>query len=288
MPKKIELECCVCKSKFLKQLKHYVFATKAGQTEFYCSAACTSERRKKIPDSPCEWCGVLCSYDQKFCDSRCYGNSKIGVPGEKRSEESKDKLSLSLRSKTNNLPRPCENCGSVIERPKRKQRYCSIACSGIVKWQDPEFVKKILASSVGKHPGWQTRPKGKESFAERFWRERLGSQTDQEYVQEFKVRKKELGSDKKGNYFLDFYFPSLLLDLEVDGRQHDDRKDSDQERDRLLTGVGIRVVRYRWPLGKDRFIKTNEQVQHFVELLKVFVPVVQRIERFPAKEEVVG
>jgi very-short-patch-repair endonuclease len=271
MSKKIELECCVCKSKFLKRLQHYVFATKAAQTEFYCGPKCVAEGKKKFPDSPCEWCGTLCPHDRKFCNRKCYGNSKLGVPGLERSKESKDKLSLSQRIKSNNLPRLCENCGTLVERPKRKtQRYCSNACAGAVKWRDPEFVKKILASSVGKHPGWQIRSKGKESFAEKFWREHLDGHIDDEYVQEFKIKKKDIGSAENGNYFLDFYFPSLRLDLEIDGRQHEDRKASDEERDRLLTNVGITVIRYRWPLGSDRFVQANKQIDEFIDKLKVY------------------
>ena len=280
MPKKIELECCVCETKFLKQLKHYVAATKDGQTEFYCSLACVSEGKKKFSDSPCLWCGKLCPHDKKFCNARCYGDSKLGVSGEKRSRESKNKLSLAQRVKSNNLPRPCENCGIMIERPKRKtQKYCSRNCCAIVNWNNPEYREKILLAGKGKQVGWAVRPKGKESFPEKFWREHLDALTDQEYDREYRIKKKEIGSEENGNYFLDFYFPSLTLDLEIDGRQHDDRKELDAKRDRLLKNFGIRVVRYKWPLGKDKFIVAYEQVRDFVQQMKILARFVQRIGR---------
>lgn len=51
-----------------------------------------------------------------------------------------------------------------------------------------------------------------------------------------------------GKYFLDFAFVGPLIDLEVDGSQHD-RPEAiikDQERDAFLTSKGWRVYRIKW------------------------------------------
>lgn len=51
-----------------------------------------------------------------------------------------------------------------------------------------------------------------------------------------------------GKYFLDFAFVNLLIDLEVDGSQHD-RPEAiikDQERDAFLTSKGWSVYRVKW------------------------------------------
>jgi very-short-patch-repair endonuclease len=53
---------------------------------------------------------------------------------------------------------------------------------------------------------------------------------------------------KEGCYFLDFYFPEMKLDIEIDGQQHErlDRKTSDIKRDSYLKEKGIKVVRIKW------------------------------------------
>lgn len=114
------------------------------------------------------------------------------------------------------------------------------------------------------HFGWSVRTKGRESFPERFWRRRLENVVSAEFVQEKVVKKRDVGGKDNGNYFLDFFFPEYGIDLEIDGRQHDERKEYDAIRDKSLTGIGIKVVRYRWPKGKDRFVEAHKQFESFV------------------------
>ena len=49
-----------------------------------------------------------------------------------------------------------------------------------------------------------------------------------------------------GPYIVDFYCASAKLVIELDGSQHyeDAKKTEDQERDRFLTGLGLRILRY--------------------------------------------
>ena len=49
-----------------------------------------------------------------------------------------------------------------------------------------------------------------------------------------------------GNYIVDFYIASAQLAIELDGSQHyeDEHKKQDQQRDRVLSGMGITVLRY--------------------------------------------
>jgi len=63
------------------------------------------------------------------------------------------------------------------------------------------------------------------------------------------IRKSKLGVKFRrqlsiGNYILDFYAPSIKLNIEVDGEQHDDTIIEDSARDNALAGQGIKVVRY--------------------------------------------
>lgn len=46
-----------------------------------------------------------------------------------------------------------------------------------------------------------------------------------------------------GRYFLDFYCPEAKLCVEVDGEQHELRRDLDQARDEFLLSLGIETLR---------------------------------------------
>ena len=59
---------------------------------------------------------------------------------------------------------------------------------------------------------------------------------------EYHIRNNELNK----SYFLDFYFPEKLIDLEIDGSQHNYREDQDRERDTFLMNKDIKVYRIKW------------------------------------------
>lgn len=48
---------------------------------------------------------------------------------------------------------------------------------------------------------------------------------------------------RKRSYFTDFFFPSMLLAVEIDGSSHRTRKDKDRRRDADFRSVGIRTIR---------------------------------------------
>ena len=56
---------------------------------------------------------------------------------------------------------------------------------------------------------------------------------------------RSVGLDKSGNYSLDFYFPCMNLDLEIDGTTHlkEERVLRDKERDEALRSSGFIVRR---------------------------------------------
>jgi very-short-patch-repair endonuclease len=54
-----------------------------------------------------------------------------------------------------------------------------------------------------------------------------------------------------GQFIADFFCPARDLVVEVDGGVHDDRRDIDEERDRMLGRLGVRVLHVR-----------NEEVLH--------------------------
>jgi hypothetical protein len=48
----VELECCFCKQKFLKEKKEYSRRIKNGWLDFYCSASCFNKKTKADELSP--------------------------------------------------------------------------------------------------------------------------------------------------------------------------------------------------------------------------------------------
>jgi very-short-patch-repair endonuclease len=54
-----------------------------------------------------------------------------------------------------------------------------------------------------------------------------------------------------GQFIVDYFCPARDLVVEVDGGVHDDRRDIDEERDRMLGRLGLRVLHVR-----------NEEVLH--------------------------
>ncbi len=63
-------------------------------------------------------------------------------------------------------------------------------------------------------------------------------------------------------FILDFYCSKLLLDIEVDGDSHIDRKNHDDGRDEILSSLGIKTIRY----NNEAVLKTLNTV---IEDLKI-------------------
>ena len=76
--------------------------------------------------------------------------------------------------------------------------------------------------------------------------------TDCEKLLWSKIRRKQLKGYKFyrqkiiGNYIVDFYSPKAKLVIELDGGQHfnNDNIEKDKERDRYLTSLGLKVLRF--------------------------------------------
>ena len=69
-----------------------------------------------------------------------------------------------------------------------------------------------------------------------------------------------------GNYIVDFYIAKNKLVIEVDGLQHGDEEHlkSDLERDRYLSNLGIKVLRYT---NKDVNENLNEVAKDILNVL---------------------
>jgi very-short-patch-repair endonuclease len=76
--------------------------------------------------------------------------------------------------------------------------------------------------------------------------------TDTEKLLWSRIRRKQLKGFQFyrqktiGNYIVDFYCPSAMLIIELDGSQHytEEGKQKDKVRDQYLIGLGFQVMRY--------------------------------------------
>lgn len=146
----------------------------------------------------------------------------------------------------------CIVCNEKFKRKKTpkgnlsRSKTCSPKCRSKLRSKNAKnLINKRIAE--GTHNGWVSR--NKKSYPEKFFKKVLKNNGLLNKCEvEYKIKKKDLGSNCHSNYFLDFYFPDKKIDLEIDGKQHSykKRKLSDQKRDFLLESNGIKVYRIKW------------------------------------------
>jgi very-short-patch-repair endonuclease len=231
--------CKNCQSEILNTNKMFCCKRCAGQWKIR-KIVKSNLHKRKLPTYPsveiaCKQCQSLFiissapSQLKKFCSMTCSAkyNNHARAP---LSKESKEKQAAKLR-----LPEKyCEWCNIKFKPKRSRNRFCGRSCSARHVSSRPEikaqYSERMKSSS---HKGWKKR--GNPSFAEKFWMDQL---KEYAYQFEYVIKKSDIGLDEIGNYFLDFYFPALKINLEIDGKQHkqEDRKQSDQKRDNALIG----------------------------------------------------
>jgi very-short-patch-repair endonuclease len=75
-----------------------------------------------------------------------------------------------------------------------------------------------------------------------------------------------------GNYIVDFYCPSLMLAIELDGISHNEKVEYDKKRQFYLESVGVKVLRFtEYQVHRDIYdvlisiecwIKQNQNTNH--------------------------
>lgn len=238
-------------------------------------------RKHKLVDKVCPKCSLKFVNEEDgkeskvFCSRKCANSSlteeQIAARSEKRrknmpivSPEEKERRALKRAATLLALQKPivrraCDICDSPTNR--EANRYCSKKCA-------VEGLRlKVLS---GKHKGWTSR--NKLSYPERFFKKvlELNGLADQ-FSMNYVVQKRDLGIDCDSNFFLDFYFPELKLDLEIDGKQHkeDERAAHDKKRDASLKASGYHVYRIPWrSVNTDR---GKKYMKNEIELLLLYI-----------------
>ena len=198
----------------------------------------------------CANCNLQEARDGKDSCSRSCAHALANRRRGPRKEETKERISKSLRLDS----KLCPICQREFTPDRSRRKTCSRSCSQKLICQDPDrrssFSERMKKAP---HRGWHHRGRKTPSFAERFWMD-VFSEHGIAYEREKRFNCSDLGM-KGTRVFLDFFFPRLNLDLEIDGVQHRDDPEvmlRDSERDLALTRKGIRVVRIPWRGLKDR------------------------------------
>jgi very-short-patch-repair endonuclease len=274
------------KSKNEVLLKFFGYSNKAAYDKLneYINVNNIDVSHLKKKEKFCLNCGEKINKSvNKFCNKSCaatFNNKKRQSP----TELTKLKTSKSLtgrrknycsKNDINKVFKPkfsvCVICGKEFEVKRFKKFYsktttCSNECHSKLK---SIRGKEVMRESIknGKHKGWNSR--NIISYPEKFFIKVLGLNKIK-FKHNFPVLKKSLGLDSAYNYFLDFYIEDKRIDLEIDGKQHLDRIEHDDERDGALIRNGYYVYRIKWKninteSGK-KYIKN--EIRMFLEFYK--------------------
>lgn len=273
----------------IKRIKKFLAKFKINTDHFDSYAKLRAKRINPIQTLTCLVCSITFITDcpgRKYCSTKCCNS--LAYLGNRRSQNWKDKISTSLVNYYLNHPNSnkrsskkqiigsdaqtgrlkkltnqfCAFCKKQLTWKQRFNQFCCQSCSTKSNWQNPNYRQRILEKinkhiNLGKHKGWQTR--NKLSYPEKFFKKVLElNGYKNKFKINFPISKRSLGFDDNSNYFLDFYFPEICFDLEIDGKQHcrPERKLSDKIRDKYLMTNGIQPYRIKWvsinsKAGKD-------------------------------------
>lgn len=108
--------------------------------------------------------------------------------------------------------------------------------------------------------GWKSRLNKESSYPELFWIKVLQN-NHLEFEHNFKINR----------YWADFAFKNKVV-LEIDGRQHEDndRKSSDERKDKILTSLGWRIFRSKWknPINDVNREYIKNEIEKFLNFYK--------------------
>lgn len=200
----------------------------------------------------------------RFCCCRCARGFATALSRGEINKKVSEKMSGRGAGIEN---RQCLLCGKDFSSPVVKnKKFCTRKCSAIYTNSRPEIIshlRSVMLKKVkdGTHSGWKSRKGKPPSYAEKFFMDVLKNNNIQ-YERDLPV----------GRWFIDFAIKDKMIALEIDGKQHeyDDRKKSDEIKDKYLTNSGWRVYRIKWKSINDKvgntYIKT--EIDKFLELYR--------------------
>lgn len=289
--------CQQCGATYQRYLGRVTEAIKLGRKQF-CSATCQFGYQKTGKIVKCHTCGkdvyktTSALHDsnsgKSFCSKSCaattnnvnrdhsYTKNKKRVLCKSCNKEIKVPVNASSNATCRKCKhisiygdnKKCKIC-NVLLKNKNKTGYCNKHVRSSDEYRNKLRDTQIKKISQGKHKGWTTR--NILSYPEKYFKELLDNEFPGTFKINYPVAKRSLGLESDANYFLDFYFPDLKLDLEIDGKQHrySERVESDRIRDKALHKAGYRVFRIRWynPAEKNKNI-LFAQIEKLKKIIK--------------------
>jgi len=236
-----EINCEYCKSKIIRSLreKKELWENK----KFFCSDSCSKKRIWS--DETKERISGTVKKQWKEDNFRSERLERMN------SEESRLKFK--------------ESIAKFIEKNPEFYSEINLNKKGIprteeVKRKISESTKKAMDCDSVKEKIYKNFIEGRNGFS-KYISEKISypeecaiiilKEIDENYIFQHRIMKKDLGV-KGICYYLDFFFPEINLNIEIDGKQHEKNKEKDAERDEVLKRVkGIDVVRIKWKDYKD-------------------------------------
>lgn len=210
--------------------------------------------------------------EKKTCSYKCANNffkrehsyeQKKQISNSLKLFYKSDKGCELIRKKHSNLLeiKNCKFCNITFKPKSIKSKYCSYDCRNKCPDYRNLIIKSIKDRVInGTHNGWNSRKI--ISYPEQFF---MGVLFNNNISYEH--------NKKIGKYFIDFAITEKMIALEVDGKQHqyEDRKKSDEIKDRFLIENGWKVYRISWKSinSESGKLYIKKEIDKFLEFLMV-------------------
>jgi very-short-patch-repair endonuclease/predicted nucleic acid-binding Zn ribbon protein len=209
------------------------------------------------PPNACKQCSTPTR--SAFCSHSCsatYNNQRRTFkPGPKKQDKPPKSIRLEDKPRRGRAPQPKEKTSCVICGTLHLgSGTCSKQCKSIL------LSRKVRARiDAGFNPN-NNRGRGRRSYLEISFSNWLSTNFPQLIVETEKPFKNQ---STGRTYFVDFYFPTLMIGVELDGSQHTLTRDQDAERDAYIQHT------YNIPITRitHREYRSRERVEEITSLL---------------------
>lgn len=232
------------------------------------------EEYNKNPNR-CKNCSISFDYEHRgktFCNSSCAAifNNKQ----RKLSNETKEKIRNKLEGRKHNtsnitleyFEKTCPECENLFKTRKKLQKYCSQICARKNNGCSETAKLKISLKAQeriknGTFSGWKSRKDKLPSYPEQYFIDLFKNENIEGWERDYKV----------GRWFIDFAFINKKIAIEIDGKQHEERKDKDKIKDDYLSKTGWRVLRIKWYNPINQINKENlyNQIENMKNILNI-------------------
>jgi len=204
----------------------------------------------------------------RFCSSKC----ARGFSTKAKRKEINHTISKKLKGRSNETPhltknkeiKICLECKKEYTTRIKTQLYCSQECARKNNGCT-EHARKSISGKVqerlqnGTFSGWKSRKDKEPSYPEKYFISLFENEKIEGWKRDYKV----------GRWFIDFAFIEKKLALEIDGKQHEERKEKDKIKDDFLEKNDWKVYRIKWynPINENNKEKLYIQIKEIKQII---------------------